>query len=567
MRRILALLLLFSAVAWGQANSDSESDSDWQDEIDLVNRFFQAGDDPGAYAHARKSLEIAQRKHLGPRFVAGSEWAMAEALRDQRKFAEAEALHRDALKLRESVLPPTHYRVLQSVQSLAVTLYAEQKNDEADPLFVRAIAGYNQMSERDGPDECSYGVALADLGYIRLQQHRYDQAEGLMLRATKSWAEIGSECGELHGLWDKLAALYFIQGQPEKAEPLYRQAIHDLTPEEGERPDPHYAHYIGSLGGFYVQQKRYAEAEPLLKQGISLLEQDPLANPGEMEATAQNYITLLKATNRLDEVPPLERRIDSLHHAEAAFGRSPAERWDAIWKMAEQAMQEKRWAEAEKGLRDALALNDSLPKEDARWVQSYLNLAGLYQQQSRSRDAENVLQEGIQAAEKSGIHTPTTLNLYGMMSVLKMLAGDLEAQESILRHSIELRQKWGLEPEAGELGSLAHVLRQRGRSEEAVKLARRAVQLAEVEYGPDAMALTSSLEALGLSCEADRKFDEAEAVYKRILAIEEKQFGPSHLVLVGSLSHLLSIYRKAGRMEEARQVEARIQALRAQQAH
>lgn len=565
MRTALALILMLCPISWAQtaSNPASASESAWQDEMDLFNRFYTADDYSGAYPHAKKSLEIAQRKHLGPRFVAGSEYAMAEVLRYQRKFAEAEALHRDALKLRESVLPPTHYRVLQSVQALALTLYAEQKNDEAAPLFVRAIAGYNQMSERDGADECSYGVALADLGYIRLQQHRYDQAEGLMLRATKSWAVIGSGCGSLHGLWDKLAALYFIQGHPEKVEPLYQQAIHDLTPEEGEHSDPHYAHYIGSLSGFYVQQKRYAEAEPLLKQGISLLEQDPLANPGEMEATAQNYITLLKATNRLDEVPPLERRIDSLHHAEAAFGRSPAERWDAIWKMAGQAMSEKKWGEAEKFCRDALALNESLAKEDSRRVQGYLNLANLYQQQSRTKDAETVLQEGILAADKNGVRSPMVLYLYGWMATLKMLAGDLEAQESVLRHSIALREKWGLAPDAGELGSLSHVLRQRGRSEEAVKEARKALDISEAEHGPDAMPLISPLEALGLSYEAARKFDDAERIYKRILAIEEKQFGPEHIVLGGPLSHLASVYRQAGRTEEAQQAEARRKALRA----
>ena len=125
-RNAFALILLLSTVAWPQTapNSDSESDADWQAEIDLANRFFQADDLPGAYDHGRKSLEIARRKHLGPRFPAASEWIMGEALRYQRKFAEAETLHRDALKLRESVLPPTHYRVLQSVHALAVTLYA-----------------------------------------------------------------------------------------------------------------------------------------------------------------------------------------------------------------------------------------------------------------------------------------------------------------------------------------------------------------------------------------------------------------------------------------------------------
>jgi tetratricopeptide (TPR) repeat protein len=563
MRTFLALILLSCAVAWAQSdpNSDSASDLDWQAEIDLANRFSSAGDYPGAYLHSKKSLEIAQRKHLGPRFVAGSEWGMAEALRSQRKLPEAEALHRDSLRLRESVLPPTHYRVLQSVYGLALTLHAERKEEEAEPLFVRVIAGYNQISERDGPDECLFGSSLANLGLIRLRQQQYDQAEGLMLRAIKSWRVIGPECGEMHGVWDTLSALYTLRGQQEKIEPLFQEAIRDLTPEEGERPDPHYAHYIVQLGALYVAQKRYAEAEPLLKQGIALLEQDPLADKGGMEGAVWNYIALLKGTQRLDEIPPLERRLDALHRTTAATAQSPAEQWDAIGVLAAQAVNDKKWAEAEKLSLDALALNDSLSKEDPRRVRSYLNLSGVYQLQTRVKDAETALEQGIAAMEKAGIRSPDALNLYDTLANLKMMANDAEGAESGFRRAVTLREKWALPTEASELSSLSAALRMRGRNEASVEVALRAVRVSEAEYGLDAMALTPRLEALGLSYEAAKQFDEAERVYKRVLAIEEKQFGPSHPVLGGPLSHLLSVYRQAGRIEEARQVELRMRAL------
>lgn len=569
MRTVLALSLLFSALSWAQTTSNPSSppDIDWQAEIDLTNRFSQANDYPGAYLHAQKSLEIARRKHLGPRLVAGSEWGMAEALRHQHKFSEAEALHRDALRLRESVLPPTHYRVLQSVEGLALTLYDEQKFEEADPLLVRAIAGYNQMSERDGPEECSLGTSLGYLGLIRLRQRQYDQTEGLMLRATKSWRVIGPACGEMHFIWDTLSAVYFMQGRPEKSEPLFQEAIRDLTPEDGERPDPHYAHYIIQLGALYVNLKRYAEAEPLLKQGLALLEQDPLADKGGMEGALWNYITLLKGAQRLDEIPPLERRLDALHRATAATAAGPGEKWDALWMLISQAQNEKRWEEAEKLCREALALNDSLPKEDSRRVQSYLNLANLYQLQARAKDAQTALEEGVAATEKAGVHTAMTLSLYDSLAGVKMVAEDMEGAESELRRAVALREKWGLPADAIELTSLAHALRLRGRNEQAIEIALRALRISEVENGPDAMALTSPLGALGLSYEGARKWDEAERTYERILAIEEKQFGPSHVVLVGTLTHLLSVYRKAGRAEEARQAEARIQALRNQATH
>lgn len=569
MRTALALILMSSALSWGQTASkpDFVPNATWQDEIDLFNRFYNAGDYSGAYTHAKKSLEIAQSKHLDARSVAASEWCLAEALRYQGKLPEAEALHRDALRLRESVLQPAHYRVLQSVYGLALTLHAEQKYEEADPLFVRAIAGYNQMRERDGPDECSLGASLAHLGMIRLRQHQYDQAEGLMLRAAKSWRVIGPPCGEMHGIWDALSTLYALQGHEEKGEPLFQEAIRDLTPEEGEKPDPHYAHYIIQLGALYVGEKRYAEAEPLLKQGLALLEQDPLANKSGMEGALWNYITLLKGAGRLDEIPALERRLDALHRTTAATSQSPAEKWDALWMLTSQAENDKRWEEAEKLCRDALALNDSLPKEDSRRVRSYLNLAGLYQVQARGRDAQMTLEQGIAAMEKIGVHSADVLSLYDSLASFKMLVDDAEGAESGFRRAVALREKWGLPADSIELTSLAHALRLHGRNEQAIEIALRALRISEVEQGPDAMPLTSPLEALGLSYEANKQFDEAERVYKRRLAIQEKQFGQNHPVLGGTLSHLLSVYRKAGRTEEARQVESRMKALQSQPPH
>ena len=559
MRSLLLVLILFSSHAAFPQAGDAP-DPDWQAEIDLFNRFMASGDPSGAYPHAQKSLAIAQAKRLGPRFVAGSDAALADALHNLGRYAEAEPLHREGLRLRESVLPPTHYRVLQSVNGLAHTLYAEKKFDEAEPLFLRSIAGFDAIPERDGPQECALGSARAELGRIRFYRQDYVQAEGLFKLAVASWEQVGPGCGELHELFESLGMLYQAQGHPEKQVAVYRHAIAEFEAAEA-LDDPHYPGYLTLLGEAYLRQKQYQAAEQPLHRAVGLLEQMPQGRKALFERALADYRDLLTATGRDQEARTTQARLDALQQATADSGPTPSAQWQAQVAIAQKAEQEQRFAAAEEAYRASVAAAGKLPPSDTRFVMTYLTLANFLDGRQRPSDALSTLIEGVHAVQSADAFAPMASQLFINLANHQLLASDVAGAEATLDRALAYRARWNQPDDAIELSSLSGVRRQRGKAKDAIALAARALRAAEAQVGPDAFPIAMFAETLGLAYEADQQYAAAEQQYTRMLALEEKQFGPNHAALSGPLLHLAAVYRSEGKHAEADQAEARRQHL------
>jgi len=560
MRPLLFALLLFcTQAALPQATGDVP-DPDWQAEIDLFNRFMASGDPAGAYAHAQKSLAIAQRKHLGPRFVAGSEWGLATALDEQGKLAEAEQLHRDALRLRESVLPPTHYRVLQSVHGLARTLYRERKYNDAEPLLLRTVAGFDAIPDRDGPQECALGAARSELGYIRTVQQRYDEGLGLLLRAIDTWELVGVGCGELHDLWWDLGLVYQFKGDVKQEEAAYRRAVREFEAGDATE-DPHYPTYLAALGSFYVRQERYTEAEKPLQQALTMLEQRPQGYKTPLERTFTAYIELLQKTGRTVDARNMQARLDALHQTVVGVEAAPAAQLQAQLDLAQRAEQEQRFAAAEQAYRAAVAAAGKLPASDDRFVMAYLALVSFLENQQRPSEGLIVLSDGIKAVEGAPQPAPMAATLFVSLAERQMMGNHNAAAQATLRRGLAYSARWKRPDDALELSHLSTLARTQGRTKEAVSFAIRSLQAAEAQFGPNQFPISMYAETLGLAYEADRQYPAAEQQYLRALALAEKQFGTNHPALGGSLIHLATVYRLEGKHAEAAQVEARRQTL------
>ena len=267
-RVLLVAFLLVSSFAFAQQEAAPVYDPDFEVELGLFNRFFTQDDAQGAYVHAQQLLDIANRKQMPPREVAAGEFCVGEALRKLQKPSEAEPHLRRALQLRQSVLPPTHYRVLQSVDALANVLFMQRKYDEAQPLLTRALGIYSGMSDLEGPDECARGIDLQHLGFIHLLKNDLTTADIMLTGASHSFVAAGFGCGQLHGIYNNLVTLYSAQNRRDKIEQVYKDAVKVFTPAPDEQPDYHYVFYSNALADLYVSEKRYADAETLLKRVI-----------------------------------------------------------------------------------------------------------------------------------------------------------------------------------------------------------------------------------------------------------------------------------------------------------
>ncbi len=113
-----------------------------------------------------------------------------------------------------------------------------------------------------------------------------------------------------------------------------------------------------------------------------------------------------------------------------------------------------------------------------------------------------------------------------------------------------------------ELNAKVVTLYQQGRYEEAAKVGKEALKVAEDTFGPDHPDVAISLNNLAELYRLQGKYAEAEPLFKRALTIREKVLGPDHPEVATTLENMAKLYKKTGRIDEAKRFEARPKAIR-----
>ena len=105
-------------------------------------------------------------------------------------------------------------------------------------------------------------------------------------------------------------------------------------------------------------------------------------------------------------------------------------------------------------------------------------------------------------------------------------------------------------------------LYRQGSYDRAVVVAKRALQVAEQEMGPNHLSVAKSLNNLAELYRTQGRYTQAEPLYKRSLAIKETSLGPDHPDVAQSLENMAVLYRKSGEEKEAEAIEKRAAAIR-----
>ena len=209
----------------------------------------------------RSGLAMTNLRHFS------SDMTLAELLREQGKYAEAEPLFRRALAISEKALGPEHPNVAKELNNLAALLQAQGKYAEAEPLFRRALAIDEKALGSDHPD---FAIDLNNLAALLQDQGKYAEAEPLYRRALAiDEKALGSDHPGFATDLNNLAELLKAQGKYAEAEPLYRRALAiDEKAFSSEHPDV--ARQQNNLAGFLYEHGKYAEAEPLYHRALAI---------------------------------------------------------------------------------------------------------------------------------------------------------------------------------------------------------------------------------------------------------------------------------------------------------
>ncbi len=102
-----------------------------------------------------------------------------------------------------------------------------------------------------------------------------------------------------------------------------------------------------------------------------------------------------------------------------------------------------------------------------------------------------------------------------------------------------------------ELKGRIRQLHRENRLDDAIKVARQALEVTEKTFGPEHPNTAVSLDYLALLYHSQGRYDDAEPLYKRALAIREKARGPEDPDTVTSMNDLAVNYRRQGRYNAA----------------
>jgi tetratricopeptide (TPR) repeat protein len=183
----------------------------------------------------------------------------------------------------------------------ALHYQAARKFDRALPLFEEALALRKARLGSDHPDTLSSMNNLAR-GY---------QAAGELDRALPLWRELvdrwkrkaGADSPQYARVLVLLSSDLLLQEKWVEAEPVLREI---LTIRESTQPDGWMAFNARSrLGGALLGQKKFDDAEPLLRAGYEGMKQRaekiPAQDRGQLAAALNRLIKLAEATNRPED--------------------------------------------------------------------------------------------------------------------------------------------------------------------------------------------------------------------------------------------------------------------------
>ena len=106
-------------------------------------------------------------------------------------------------------------------------------------------------------------------------------------------------------------------------------------------------------------------------------------------------------------------------------------------------------------------------------------------------------------------------------------------------------------------------LHRTGKYDRGVVVARKALEVAEKNVGPNHPAVATSLNNLAGLYSTQGHYAQAEPLYKRALAIAEEALGPGHPLVATTLNNLAALYRATNRDKEAETLEKRAARIRA----
>lgn len=191
---------------------------------------------------------------------------LADIYRAKDSFEYSDRLYKAALAIKSSVLGQDHLSLANSYDSLG--MLCAEKNDDLNAEFYFKDS-YDMTSKILGGTSAQSFSRLDKLAKCYIKENKLDKAEELYLRAQDLWKETPSKNGS-------------------EARAKY------------------------ALGSLYVQEKKYAEAIPVLQDALAMAEDYYGSESASLLPFLQRYCDALYYSGQTDSIVPIKERASTI---------------------------------------------------------------------------------------------------------------------------------------------------------------------------------------------------------------------------------------------------------------
>ncbi|SRR6266567_778708 len=317
---------------------------------------------------------------------------------------------------------------------------------------------------------------------------------------------------------------------------------------------PEAGRLLNQAGSYLYFHAQYADAEPLLKQALTIREQVLGSKHPDMVISLNNLALLYRAQSKYAEAELLLRHV--LENQEQESGRWEPGMIQSLIDLAFLCQIQSRYEEAEQLMKRALDISEQvLGPQHFLTVRSLNYVAGLYRIQGKYEEAEQLMKRVVAIREQTlGPEHPDTGGALNSLGLLYNIWGKYTDAEPLLKRALLIREQvlGPLHPyTAISLNILGEVYQAEGRYEEAEQLMSRALAIREHVLGPEHPYTAISLNTLGAVYQAEGRYEEAEQLMSRAITIDEKVMGPMHPETGQILNNLADLYCAQGEYQHA----------------
>lgn len=238
-----------------------------------------------------------------------SQTRLAHLYRRLGRFAEAESILLDNMKISQAMCKPGDPVGLENVMNLVITLSDQRKFDLAQEYAVQVV----KLKEEYGSDERSLLRSRSMLAWVIQNQKRYEEAEKMNDMVLKRRIELfGEDDPDTLTTYNAQGVVYHLTHRFEKAEEYARKASEGRQKQLG-RNHPDTLNCLTNLAMIFASQGRFSDAERLTREILKAREERLGFNHIATLASVENLIRILNGQGlaiRTSEVARLEKRLD-----------------------------------------------------------------------------------------------------------------------------------------------------------------------------------------------------------------------------------------------------------------